>query len=53
VKPEEFLTYMRKSAHLAGRDGWLMSMEGPTPDHPQLLSLPETRYLKCAYMRVL
>ncbi len=52
VKPEEFLTYLRKAAHLAGRDGWFMGMEGPAPDHPQLLSLPETRYLKCAYVTV-
>ncbi|MCB9910905.1 MAG: class I SAM-dependent rRNA methyltransferase [Planctomycetes bacterium] len=52
VRPEEFLDYVRKGARLADRDGWLMSMEGPAADHPQLLSLPETRYLKCAFLRV-
>ncbi|MCA9001561.1 MAG: class I SAM-dependent rRNA methyltransferase [Planctomycetes bacterium] len=52
VRPEDFLSYLRKASHLAGREAWLESMEGPSLDHPQLLTLPETRYLKCAFLRV-
>ncbi|MCP5024243.1 MAG: class I SAM-dependent rRNA methyltransferase [bacterium] len=52
VRPEDFLAYLRKASHLAGRETWLESMEGPSLDHPQLLTIPETRYLKCAFLRV-
>jgi 23S rRNA (cytosine1962-C5)-methyltransferase len=27
-------------------------MTGAAPDHPELLTLPESSYLKCAFLRV-
>ena len=52
VRPEEFIDFLRKSANLAGRDTVMMNMASAAPDHPQLLALPESRYLKCIFLRV-
>ncbi len=52
VLPERFLEHLRAAAELAGRDAWLLDLAGAAADHPQLLALPETRYLKCAFVRV-
>jgi 23S rRNA (cytosine1962-C5)-methyltransferase len=52
VLPERFLDHLRTAAELAGRPAWLLDLAGASPDHPQLLALPETRYLKCAFVRV-
>lgn len=52
VLPEYFVAFLTHAADLARRDVWLEELAGASPDHPQLLSLPETAYLKCAFMRV-
>jgi len=52
VKPELFVGYLRDAAARAGRAVWLEELCGASPDHPQLLTLPETAYLKCAFLRV-
>jgi 23S rRNA (cytosine1962-C5)-methyltransferase len=52
VKPERFVEYLGKAAALARRDVFLEELAGAAPDHPALLTLPESRYLKCAFMRV-
>lgn len=52
VRPEEFVDYLRKSSRLAQRESVLMDLKGAAPDHPQHLALPESRYLKCAFLRV-
>jgi 23S rRNA (cytosine1962-C5)-methyltransferase len=50
--PEEFLAVVREAAADAGRDVTLIEMRGQAPDHPVNLSVPETRYLKCALLQV-
>ena len=50
--PEEFLQVLRDAAADAGRDVSLIEMRGQAPDHPVNLSVPETRYLKCAVLLV-
>jgi len=52
VKPEDFTTFLAKAAHLSERRAWLQGLHGAGPDHPHLLTLPETGYLKCAFLRV-
>lgn len=52
VRPEEFIDFLRKSSTLAERETVMMNVASASPDHPQLLGLPESRYLKCAFLRV-
>lgn len=52
VRASEFVRFLRVAANLAQRDAWLTELTGAAPDHPQLLSLPETSYLKCGFVRV-
>jgi 23S rRNA (cytosine1962-C5)-methyltransferase len=52
VRPETFVEYLAKASHLAARDAYLLELAGAAPDHPSLLSLPESSYLKCAFLRV-
>ena len=44
---EMFRDLLTKAARLAGRDMRLVEMRAQAPDHPVLLSVPETEYLKC------
>lgn len=48
--PEEFLEVLREAAADAGRQVTLLSLAGQGPDHPVHLGVPETRYLKCAFL---
>ena len=52
VSAEEFVRMIGKAAHGAGRDVWLEDLRKASPDHPHLVTLPETDYLKCAFLRV-
>ncbi len=52
VRSADFLEFLAKSSHLAGRPARLEELAGAAPDHPHLLSLPESHYLKCAFLRV-
>lgn len=52
VRSQDFTQYITKGAALAGREMRLVEMRGASPDHPYLLSLPESHYLKCAFLRV-
>ena len=52
VHPGDFLGFLGRAAHLAGREAWLEELRGAGPDHPHRLILPETAYLKCAFLRV-
>ena len=51
VKREDFLGYVAASATAAERAAWLLEMTGAAADHPALLGLPESNYLKCAFLR--
>ena len=52
VRAADFKGYLARAAYQAGRDAWLEALTGAGPDHPVLLTLPETDYLKCAFVRV-
>jgi 23S rRNA (cytosine1962-C5)-methyltransferase len=48
----EFTEVLTASASDAGRRVQLLEMRGAAPDHPAILTLPETTYLKCLILRV-
>ncbi len=52
VGMEEFVDVVRSAAADAGRRVQLLEMRGAAPDHPAVLTLPETIYLKCLILRV-
>lgn len=52
VSDEDFVAYLSQAAREAGRDVYLEALTGAAPDHPVLLGLPESAYLKCAFLRV-
>ncbi len=53
VSAEEFLEVLKRAARTTGRHAQLLEMHGAAPDHPVLLTMPETAYLKCAALRML
>lgn len=53
VLPEEFLQAVMLAARKAQREVQVLAQTGASPDHPVLLSCPETQYLKCLLCRVL
>jgi len=52
VRRDEFQGHLAAAVRDAGRTGWLEHYQGASPDHPQRLNLPETAYLKCAFLRL-
>jgi 23S rRNA (cytosine1962-C5)-methyltransferase len=44
---DEFVSVVRQAAESAGRRLVLLERRGQSPDHPEILGLPESRYLKC------
>ncbi len=52
VSLEEFMGVLRAAAVDAGRGVQVLETRGAAPDHPALLALPETSYLKCVICRV-
>lgn len=52
LRPEVFVEVLAQAAHVSGRDVWLEQLRGASGDHPALLVLPESSYLKCAFLRV-
>lgn len=53
VSPALFEEIVREAARDAGRLLRLLERRGQAPDHPVLLGLPETEYLKCLILEVL
>jgi 23S rRNA (cytosine1962-C5)-methyltransferase len=49
---EDFLAVLRSAAADANRPVQLLELRGAAPDHPAILTLPETSYLKCLILRV-
>jgi 23S rRNA (cytosine1962-C5)-methyltransferase len=49
---EDFLAVVRSASTDANRRVQLLEMRGAAPDHPAILTLPETAYLKCLICRV-
>ena len=52
VDTPTFLETVKYAATATGRRVSLLEMRGAAPDHPVLLTMPETAYLKCAVLRV-
>jgi 23S rRNA (cytosine1962-C5)-methyltransferase len=53
ILPEVFLEIVDDAARKAGRRVQLLEWRGAAPDHPTLPAVPETRYLKAGFFRVL
>jgi len=53
VSEEQFLDMLRRAAYFAGRTVQVLKVSGAGPDHPFLASVPESRYLKAVFCRVL
>ena len=53
VSREAFLEVLKRAASAAHRKVWAFDVRGAAPDHPVLLAMPETAYLKCVFLRVL
>lgn len=53
VGREEFQGAVASAAADAGRRVQVLETRGAAPDHPEVLTLPETAYLKCLICRVL
>ncbi len=52
VRPEQFRAWLGRAAVRARREVFLERETGASPDHPVRLELPESSYLKCAFLRV-
>ncbi|HTD95462.1 MAG TPA: class I SAM-dependent rRNA methyltransferase, partial [Edaphobacter sp.] len=52
VPLEEFTEVVAAAASDAGRRVQVLEIRGAAPDHPAVLTLPETSYLKCLICRV-
>ncbi len=52
VSPAEFTDVVAAAASDAGRRVQVLEVRGAAPDHPAVLTLPETSYLKCLICRV-
>lgn len=53
VSEEQFLDMLRRAAFYAGRTVQVLKIAGAGPDHPFLANVPESRYLKAVFCRVL
>jgi 23S rRNA (cytosine1962-C5)-methyltransferase len=53
VGREEFVGAVASAAADAGRRVQVLEIRGAAPDHPEVLTLPETSYLKCLICRVI
>ena len=52
ISLEAFIAVITEAAADAGRRVQLLETRAAAPDHPEVLNLPETRYLKCLICRV-
>ncbi len=53
VSEEQFLDMLRRAAFYAGRTVQVLKVAGASADHPWLAQVPESRYLKAVFCRVL
>lgn len=52
VTRDDFLDMLLGVAQQTGRDLQLLQVRGPSPDHPVMVTCPESEYLKCVICRV-
>jgi 23S rRNA (cytosine1962-C5)-methyltransferase len=48
-----FVTILQQAAHDARRYVQVLERRGQSRDHPVLIGMPETHYLKCFILRIL
>lgn len=53
VSRADFLEVLKRAARGTQREARLIELRGAAPDHPVLLSMPETEYLTCAVLRIM
>lgn len=53
IEPQVFLEIVDTTARKAGRNLQMLEWRGASPDHPTLPAVPETRYLKSGFFRVM
>jgi 23S rRNA (cytosine1962-C5)-methyltransferase len=53
VREGDFLESLRRAAWQVGREMQVLHVGGAGPDHPFMLHVPESRYLKAVFCRVL
>jgi 23S rRNA (cytosine1962-C5)-methyltransferase len=53
VSEDQFLDMLRRAAWFGGRTVQVLKVSGAGPDHPFLAHVPESRYLKAVFCRVL
>jgi 23S rRNA (cytosine1962-C5)-methyltransferase len=53
VSEEQFLDMLRRAAFYAGRTVQILKVSGAGADHPFMANVPESRYLKAVFCRVL
>jgi 23S rRNA (cytosine1962-C5)-methyltransferase len=52
VSLADFMEMLKRAARAAQRDVWVLEVRGAARDHPILLGMPETAYLKNVVLRV-
>lgn len=52
VDEAAFLEMLKRATRAAQRPVWILETRGAARDHPVLMAMPETAYLKCAVLRV-
>lgn len=52
VDESAFLEMLKRAARSVQRPIWIVEVRGAARDHPVLLAMPETAYLKCVTLRV-
>jgi len=52
LQKDMFIELLLAAAHASGRSLRLLAMRSQAMDHPVLLAMPETEYLKCAFLVV-
>ncbi len=52
ISPTDFREIIKRSARNVSREVRLLEFHGASPDHPEILIMPELSYLKCAIFQV-
>lgn len=52
ISPSDFREIIKRSARSVPRELKLLEFHGASPDHPEILIMPELSYLKCAIFQV-
>lgn len=52
TRTQDFVSFLTSAAQAAKRDAFLEALTGAAVDHPVRLGLPESEYLKCAFLRL-